>query len=211
MVLNGLIWSGGIYIYYIIYGRIGSEELAIMTILSPLESFGVSFFVGMANGAGVLVGQNLGSQNYKSAWNESWLILALNGIVTIALIAAIYFIQSPFFSLYVGFSDQILAMAKTAYLVLMGLLFFKGMNVVIIVGILRAGGDTRFVLFLDSFSQWAVGIPLGLLGAFVWKLPLPYVFALVSCEEVIKIFIAAGRVISKKWMRNLVSEQEAAA
>ncbi len=81
-------------------------------------------------------------------------------------------------------------------------------NTVVINGVLRSGADTKFILKLDAGCQWLVGIPLGLLSAFVWHLPLRWVYALVCSEEIVKIFICVGRMYSRAWIRNLVDTPE---
>jgi Na+-driven multidrug efflux pump len=59
-------------------------------------------------------------------------------------------------------------------------------------------------MFLEMGSVWLVGVPLAFLGALVWHLPVYIVVALVSLEEIIKTLIGIPRLISKKWVRNVV-------
>lgn len=202
--INGLLWAGGVYVYFIIYGKLGSNELAIMTMLNPLDSFSVAFFMGVSTGASVLLGQSLGKKDFDKAWRESWLFMILGLLTGIVIVTFLYFAKGFYLGLYTELNSTAMALASKTYFVFMGIVIFKSFNVPTIVGILRSGGDTKFVLFLDLCSQWLVGIPLGLLGVFVWKLPLPYVFALITGEEFVKIFISLIRVKSKKWMNNLV-------
>jgi Na+-driven multidrug efflux pump len=71
------------------------------------------------------------------------------------------------------------------------------------VGVLRSGGDTRFSLLLDVGTVWLVGIPMALLGAFVLRLPVYWVAAMVLTEEVVKVVGATHRFLSRKWINNL--------
>lgn len=205
IALNGLFWAGGVYVYFIIYGRMGSDELAIMTLLGPLDSFSVAFFGGLATGAGILLGHALGRKEYKKAWYESWVFLVIGLLTGIVLFVLFYFGRELYLGLYSSMSTETLSIARRTYKIFLYLLLCKAVNVTVIIGVLRSGGDTRFVLFLDMFCQWAVGIPLGLLGAFVWKLPLMWVFTLILSEELVKIFICIHRMKSKKWINNVIS------
>lgn len=202
--INGLFWSAGVYIYFIIYGRLGNEELAIMTMLNPLDSFTVSFYMGVATGASILLGHALGRKEYKKAWYESWLFLILGLISGVILCISLYLLRGNYLSLFSSIKGSTLLIAQKVYLIFIIQLLCKSINVTAIVGIIRSGGDTKFVLFLDLFSQWFVGIPLGLVGAFVLKLPLPQVFAFILGEELIKIFFSIHRMGKKKWMNNLI-------
>lgn len=80
----------------------------------------------------------------------------------------------------------------------------KTFNIILVAGILRSGGDTLFSFFLEGGSMWVVGLPMAFLGALVWKLPVYWVAVLVALEEVVKASIGIPRVISKKWVRNVV-------
>lgn len=202
--INGLLWAGGVYVYFIIYGKLGNEELAIMTMLNPLDSFSVSFYMGVATGAGILLGNALGRKDYKTAWYESWIFLAMGFGTGILLAIILFFLRGTYIGLFSSISGETMLVAQKVYLIFLIQLICKSINVTAIVGVIRSGGDTKYVLFLDLFSQWFIGIPLGLLGALVWKLPLFWVFSLILGEEMIKIFFSIYRMGKKKWMNNLI-------
>jgi len=77
---------------------------------------------------------------------------------------------------------------------------------VIILGILRSGGDTRFSLLLDGLVIWFVGVPVTALGAFIFKLPIQFVYALTLSEEATKFFVGLWRYFSKRWIHDLTEQ-----
>lgn len=86
----------------------------------------------------------------------------------------------------------------------MGLFYFiRTFNSTLIVGVLRGGGDTAFSMYLEMGTVWLVGVPLAFLGALLLKLPVYFVFLLVSVEEVVKAAIGIPRVRSRKWIKNV--------
>ncbi len=209
VIVNGLVWSAGTYIYFIIYGHMGKQELAVMTMFTPLESFCIAFFGGVSTGAAVMLGHHLGRKDFGIAWKESWLFVIIGFLVSLVLSAVLMLLRDSLLGLFDGsMTAQTLALARDAYPILLIGLMSKAINIVVINGVLRSGADTKFILKLDMGCQWLVGIPLGLLGAFVWNLPLKGVFALVCGEEVVKIFICTARMYSRVWIRNLVDEPE---
>ena len=70
-------------------------------------------------------------------------------------------------------------------------------------GILRSGGRTKYVMFIDVIGTWCFGVPLGLLGAFVLKLPVAWVYFLLSLEECVRFCISMVVFRRKKWMHRL--------
>jgi Na+-driven multidrug efflux pump len=74
---------------------------------------------------------------------------------------------------------------------------------VMIVGIMRAGADTRFAFAADVGPMWLVGVPMALVGAFVLHLPTPLVYLMAMSDEVSKFFISAWRVRSMRWIHRV--------
>ncbi|HHU77328.1 MAG TPA: hypothetical protein GXZ29_00345, partial [Clostridiales bacterium] len=77
-------------------------------------------------------------------------------------------------------------------------------NLINIVGVLRSGGDTKFSLILDTIGVWFISIPLAILGGLVFRIPVYWVFFLVGLEEVFKFFLGLNRFRSRRWINNLV-------
>ena len=90
-----------------------------------------------------------------------------------------------------------LIFASTAWL--------RSINFILFVGALRAGGDTRFAMFMELFSIWAIGVPAALIGGFVLRLPVTGVYMMVLLEELVKAFIITRRYLSRKWIHDIVN------
>ena len=61
---NFLLWAGGIFAYHAIMGHSGTQGLAALAVMTPIESVSLSFLVGVANASAVLVGNQLGAKNH---------------------------------------------------------------------------------------------------------------------------------------------------
>lgn len=78
-------------------------------------------------------------------------------------------------------------------------------NFMLFIGALRAGGDTRYAMFIELFSIWLIGVPAALTGGFVLRLPVYQVYALVLLEEIVKAVVILRRYLSRKWINDLVN------
>ena len=83
----------------------------------------------------------------------------------------------------------------------------QSINTVLIVGVFRSGGDTRFGLVLDGITLWGGAILLGMIAAFVWKLSVPLVFVFLASDEILKLPFSFWRYRSLKWLKNITREQ----
>lgn len=85
-------------------------------------------------------------------------------------------------------------------------LWIRMFNFSTFIGALRAGGDTRFALIMEICSIWLIGVPAAYISAFVFHLPVYYVYLMVALEEIAKAFVSFWRFRSRKWIHDLVNE-----
>ncbi|MCX7708715.1 MAG: MATE family efflux transporter [Clostridia bacterium] len=203
VILNEILWSVGITMYTVAYGRMGTGVLASINIASTVERIALVLFMGMANACAVLVGNKIGEGDEKTAFLYAKRLIVLGPLTGIVMGGIV-----------IGASDWILSIYKVSevvyndakyILMIFGLLIaFKIFNMINVVGILRSGGDTTFCLIMDTAGIWLIAVPLAFIGGLVWSLPVYIVYLLVNLEEVFKIALGIPRFISGKWINNLV-------
>ena len=76
-------------------------------------------------------------------------------------------------------------------------------NTVMICGVFRAGGDAKFGFIVDTIAMWGVSIPLGLIAAFVLKLPPLVVYTIIYLDEFEKIGFIIYHYKTGKWLKNI--------
>ena len=84
---------------------------------------------------------------------------------------------------------------------------FKIQNMIMGGGVLRSGGKTKYVMYIDLIGTWIFGVPLGLLSAFVWNLSIPFVYFILSLEECVRFGITLRIFKSRQWMNTLDSSK----
>ena len=79
-------------------------------------------------------------------------------------------------------------------------------NIVVIVGVLRGGGDAGFAFVAEGLTMWLIGVPLSFIGALVLRLDVQWVDLMVMAEEIVKMICGVTRLRSNKWIKNVVRE-----
>lgn len=90
-----------------------------------------------------------------------------------------------------------------------GIIIGNSLNSTIISGIFPAGGDTKFGMWCDLITLWCVVVPLGMIGAFILKLPVLAVAFILTLDEFVKIPAVYRHYIKYKWVRNITKENKA--
>lgn len=204
VVINECFWGLGTTAYLAIYGIINVESISIMNIVTSIFNIFFIAAIGVGNASTVMLGKQLGAGKQEKTYAEAILFLKI-GIV-LGILSAILLIASIplILPMYQNFgSDTLALMAKVLIIFSIGLTF-RFINIINIVGIFRAGGDTRYAMILELGTLWTVGV----LGAFIavqfFNAPLLVVAMIVQFEEVVKLIIGMFRVKSKKWINTLV-------
>ena len=203
VALNELLWSLGITTYYIIYARIGTTSVAAMNIAASIDGVALVVFIGIGNACAILVGNRIGAGDEAAAYRYASRSLVL-GILAAILVGGLVLIgAAPILSFY-KVDPVVIGYARKILTIIAGFLWVRISNLILIVGIFRSGGDTRFSLTVDAGLIWTVGVPLALIGGFVLHLPIYGVYLLVMVDESTKFILSLYRFTSRKWIHNLV-------
>lgn len=204
VAINETLWSLGISIYNLAYARIGTESIAAVNIASTIENLAFVLFIGISDATAILIGNKIGAGDGEKASNYARRSLALSTLMAVGVGGLILALRGPLLRMY-AISPQALGYASRILLVMGLTLWVRISNMILVVGVLRSGGDTRFGLFVDTGSVWLVGVPMAMLGAFVLHLPVYWVYLMIMAEEVIKYVCLLVRFFSQRWIHDVTA------
>lgn len=194
-------WVLGMTAYAAIYSWLGTSPYAAIQIVQQIESVWVMFSVGLCAACMSLLGQELGRGDESSAKRLVSRLLKMS-----AVLCALTSISMATLSLLIGRLYPQLT-ADTAALVVTGLLFCallqpaKIFNMMLATGVLRTGGDARFVTACEVLM--AVGIGCSFVLGLSLKLGLLGVLAGKAIEELTKLFLFLHRFQSGRWIHKV--------
>lgn len=195
-------WSLGENIYAAIYGHMGTEASAAMILINPIQGLMIGALCGLSQAAGVIIGKQLGGNEYEEAYTAAKKLLLYGFIGSAVLSVIIVLTGSCYVRLYQVEESvrQLTVQILFAYALIAP---FKVQNMILGGGIIRSGGRTAYVMVIDLIGTWLFGVPLGLLSAFVLHLSIPYVYFILSLEECVRFGISMAVFRRKRWMRVL--------
>lgn len=202
VVLTEILWSLGVTTYHVVYARIGIEAIAAVNIALSIDRVTFVIFIGMAHAAAIMIGNQIGAGGQDQAMVYARRFLVLGPLVAVVVGLLLILIANPILGLY-QVSDLTRDYAYRILVVIALLLAVRVSNMLLLIGVLRSGGDTRFGFIIDAGAIWVVGVPLALMGAFVWHWPVYAVYLLVMAEEVVKLSLGLWRVFSQRWIHQL--------
>lgn len=195
-------WSLGENVYAAIYGHIGTDASAAITLINPIQGLMIGALCGLSQAAGVIIGKKLGNKDYDDAYLASKKLI-LYGFVGSVILSVVIILTSTYYVEIYNVEENVKQLTRQILFAYALVAPFKVLNMILGGGILRSGGKTKYVMVIDMVGTWIFGVPLGLLSAFALNLSIPYVYFILSLEECIRFAISVVVLRKKSWMHSL--------
>lgn len=206
MLGDYLVWGVGFTMYSVIMGHLGNDAVAANSIANIVKNLIVSFCTGLANGGGIIIGNELGMGNLTQAKKYGgilWKMAVISGVASSLLLIAL----SPVIVEVTVLSPQATEYLKWMLILCACYMIAKSINMMTIAGVFPAGGDSKFGLICDTATMWVFAVPAGFLAAFYFHLPVVIVFLIINLDEVVKVPVAIWHYKKYGWLKNITREQ----
>ncbi|MBQ3638295.1 MAG: MATE family efflux transporter [Clostridia bacterium] len=205
--VNDILWGFAYNMNSVIMGHLGTDIVAANSIVTVVRELVTTVGFGMSSAAAIMLGKALGERKPEKALSDSSSLFRttlLCGLVCGVILVAV----TPLIPHIAKVSDTAASYMKV--MMLLGAVYQIGqlVNTLVIAAILRCGGDTKFGMALDIITMWGWAVPVGLLTAFVFRLPPLVVYAFMCTDEFVKMPFALVRFKSGKWLNNITREHE---
>lgn len=202
---NELVWGSAFAMYSVIMGHLGEDIVAANSVVNTVRQLGSVLCFGMAYGGAIVVGKYMGAGDMAVAErNASRLarVTIFSGVLGAVLLICLYPVLP-----YIADLNETAAHYRNILLFINAYsLIGASINTVLICGIFRAGGDSKFGFVADAINMWCVSVPLGLLAAFVFKLPPLWVYFILFLDEFEKMPFVIHHYFKKGWLRNITRD-----
>ena len=202
--IHEILWVIGASTYFAIFGRMGTNFVASVQIVKSISSLVLTLLFGLSSATSAIIGNEIGAGNEKGAYKYSIILLKV-AIICGIIIGLLVFFISPLILKLMNVNPGIYPMTRQIVMAEIFVIIAKSISLQLVVGILRAGGDTFWTMFVDLVPLWFVAIPLTYFAGLYSGLPVAIVYLLSCSDEVIKVIPCIRRLKSKKWINNLVS------
>lgn len=202
---NELVWGAAFSVYSVILGHLGEDIVAANSVVNVIRQLATILCFGMAYGGAVVLGKTMGSGNLELAERnakrliKSTIIAGVGGgIILLCCYPVMPYIASlsPLAAQY----RNVLMFINAASII------GAAINTVFICGVFRAGGDAKFGFYMDCICMWLVSVPLGLIAAFLLKLPPLWVYFILYLDEFEKMPVIIIHYLKKGWLKNITRD-----
>ncbi|WP_027728687.1 MATE family efflux transporter [Treponema sp. C6A8] len=199
---NELVWGAAFSMYSVILGHLGEDIVAANSVVNVVRNLATIICFGMAYGGAILLGKTIGAGDMALAErNGSRLV---RSTIAAGLLGGLAMIcMYPIMPLLAHLSETAAHYRNILLFINSYSIVGATINTVLICGIFRAGGDSKFGFILDACFMWGVAVPVGLICAFVLKLPPLTVYFILFLDEFVKMPPSVIHYFKKGWLRDI--------
>ena len=206
LTVNEVFWSLGQMIFFWTYSRVQESALPALSLVDQVTTIVYALTAGMASAAITIVGNTLGAGDIPGARRKAnqllRMALAISSFCAVLGFGLSFAVPAVYTSL-----DASLRWIATQLIFIQSICVIPSALYSTCYSILRAGGDTRSAVMLDSGYMWIAVIPTSLLCALV--LPalgisdVRIAFLVVQALMNAKIIWALAIIRRGRWARNM--------
>lgn len=202
VMLNELMWGAGIAMNSVVIGHLGKSVISANSVAQVVRQLAMVIAFGLANATAISVGKAIGENNLKTARDYSRRFIKLSLLAGIGG-SILVLIARPITIALLDLTPLTKSYLSTMMFIMSYYVIAQALTTTLVVGVFRAGGDTRFGLYLDVSTMWGGSILFGALAAFIFKWSVPVVYIILMSDEIIKLIPTFLRYKSKKWLNNV--------
>lgn len=185
-----------------VMGHIGASFVSANAITMVTVQLSTVFIQGLSNASAIITGHTLGEGEPEKAEKQGFTFLGLGLAIGILAGGLIMAISDPIISCY-KINNETKGIAEELMLAVGFIVIFQSMNSILTKGVLRGGGDTKFLMLADVLFLWIASVPLGYLAGLVWHLPAFWIYTFLKIDQIIKAIWCIFRLKSRKWIKKI--------
>ena len=204
LLVNELLWSGGMTTLNQCYSLRGLEVVSAFNISSTSSNLFFCAFLAMGNAIAIIVGQLLGAGELEKARDDDRKLIAFSVALSVA-VGGLMALASPLLPRMYNTTEGVRQLAVRLLLIgaaLMPLHAFANSCYFT----LRSGGKTIITFVFDSVFTWLLSIPAAFFLSRCTSLPILPMYAAVEALNIFKCILGLALVRSGRWVVNLVGE-----
>ena len=188
-----------------IIGHLGASFVTANAIVAMIVRLSTVFNSGFASAGSIMTGNVLGSGDAETAYRQGVTFTVLSFVIGVAA-GGVILLLAPWIIGAYNITEETRGIAFMLIDAVSIMVVFQAMQSMLTKGVLRGGGDTRFLMIADIAFMWICSIPLGYLAAFVWHMSPFWIYILMKIDYIIKTIWCVFRLVHKKWIRMIAQD-----
>ncbi len=183
-----------------VMGRIGASFVSANSITTVTQQLTTVLTSGISQSGCIITGHTLGEGKREQAQQEGYTFLTFGVIIGLVGAGIILLVRDPMIGMY-NITEETRLIAQQLMNAVALILVFQSANSILTKGVLRGGGDTKFLMVADVLFLWCASVPLGVVAGLWLDLPAFWIYFFMKIDQIIKCVWCVFRLRSGKWIK----------
>ncbi|MDR1001611.1 MAG: MATE family efflux transporter [Clostridiales bacterium] len=189
-------------IHTVIFGHVSADAMAASTAASTLFQYVKMIPMGVSSAAAVIIAKTIGSgelRKIKPYVRTLQVIFASFGVLASVILLLLRNFVIGLYTITPQAKEFALQMLIVQSIMLVGTSYQAPCQV----GIIRPGGDSKYVMVSDMLYSWGFTVPLSLLAAFVFHWPVVAIVICLNVDQLLKCVTVSYKLNRYTWIKKL--------
>ena len=202
LMLNEILFSLGMATLFKFYSTRGSDVMSGNSVAATISDLFFTLFGGMSAATTVLVSTPLGANRLEEARSNGYKLVGYSTMLAFIFGIAMFITSNivPIIYNHITLEAQHAAMM---FIRVQACMFWIYMLSCEFYFILRAGGDMKNTLVMDSVFMWCVNIPIVGFLTYFTNINFLLLYIAGQLTDLVKLFLAYSLVAKERWVVNL--------
>lgn len=203
ILINEITWSLSNAVFLSVFDKQPNSEvvLAAYNITSTVDRIIFVVLIGICASACIILGNTIAEKDYKKINITAKYCIQFSTVA--GIVVGLLTFASAFLAplAFVNASVEAKEMATNMLFIFAAATVPRAWSFMIIVGILRSGGDTTFCMIAEAAVIWALAVPLVCVGGLLLNWNVYILLGIIMAAELVKSYVCYLRIKSKKWVK----------
>ncbi len=207
VILNETIWGIGTAGYSMIFGRMGTAAVAAMNIASTMEQLFSVLFRGASNAALVMLGNTLGAGKITRAKLDASRFCLWGVMLGLCIGIVMSLLSRGFVALlFHNVTPETSLLAVHIIYIISAYMPLRAFVSIVVVGVLRSGGDSMYAFLLDTLPIYLLALPAGIILGIILKQPMELVLSVMYTYLIVESLFGIRRMLSYRWAKKIIHQ-----
>ncbi|MCR5666483.1 MAG: MATE family efflux transporter [Eubacterium sp.] len=206
MMFSQVLWGVSVPMQTAILGHLSADAIAANSVATTFYQYLKVIVIAMSSTSAVMIGNSIGRGNLARIKSDARTLSVIDVTIGLILGVALVLLRNPLMSLY-NLDDSATVMALHLIVIMGFVMVGMSYQMPVSFGIIQGAGDAKFTMKMNLISTWCIVMPLSIMAAFWWKLPVEWVVICIQSDQIFKGLPTFIKFRRYKWIKKLTRDE----
>ncbi len=206
IMCSQVLWGVSVPFQTAILGHLSSAAIAANSVATTFYQYLKVIVIAMSSTSAVMIGNSIGRGKIERVKADARSLAVIDVAIGVCLAILLIVLKNPLLSLYT-LDSATEVMASNLIIIMAFIMVGMSYQMPVSFGIIQGAGDGKFTMKMNLISTWCIVMPLSIMAAFWWKLPVEWVVVCIQSDQIFKGLPTFIKFRKYSWIKKLTRDE----